>query len=343
MKVLIVDDNATNLVLLSALAKAAAEVDVLTFEHPLKAIEWCQTNSPDLVLVDFMMPDMNGHQFIAQFRTLKNCADVPIVMVTTENEKNVRKEALSLGATEFLSKPVDPSEFRLRVKNLLALRHAQNLLKDQAKHLRHEVSLATASILEREKELVLRLSKAAEYRDPETGAHILRMAHYSALIAKCLNLTPEYQQTLLEAAPMHDIGKLATPDHILLKPGRLDADEMAIMKKHAEIGAEILSGSNASLIQLAAEIAGAHHEKFDGSGYPAGLVGNDIPLSGRIVAVADVFDALTSERPYKKAWSLDDARSYIADNVGSHFCPTCAHVFLNAWPDVLKIRSQFPD
>ncbi len=343
MKVLIVDDNTTNLVLLSALAKAAAEVDVMTFEHPLKAIEWCQINSPDLVLVDFMMPDMNGHQFIGQFRTFKNCADVLIVMVTTENEKSVRKEALSLGATEFLSKPVDPSEFRLRIKNLLALRHAQNLLKDQAKHLQHEIALATASILEREKELILRLSKAAEYRDPKTGAHILRMAHYSVLIAKCLHLPPEYQQTLLEAAPMHDIGKLATPDHILLKPGRLDADEMTIMKKHAEIGAEILSGSNAPLIQLAAEIAGAHHEKFDGSGYPAGLAGDDIPLSGRIVAVADVFDALTSERPYKKAWLLDDARQYIADNVGSHFCPTCAHAFLDAWPGVLRIRAQFPD
>jgi putative two-component system response regulator len=264
-------------------------------------------------------------------------------MVTTENDKEIRQEALTLGATEFLAKPVDAIEFKLRIRNLLALSQAQALLADRAKLLQHEVNKATESVLRGERELVLRLAKAAEFRDPETGAHINRMAHYSKLIAQSLGLPLEFQQLILEAAPMHDVGKLATPDYILLKPGRLDDDEMAIMRKHAEIGALILSGSNSSLIQLAEEIAGAHHEKFDGSGYPRGLVGDAIPLSGRIVAVADVFDALTSARPYKRAWSLEDARLFLIRHTGTHFCPRSSAAFLDAWDDVLKIRSQFPD
>jgi response regulator RpfG family c-di-GMP phosphodiesterase len=191
--------------------------------------------------------------------------------------------------------------------------------------------------------LVLRLSKAAEFRDPETGAHINRMALYSELIASKLELSLEFQKNLLEATPMHDVGKLATPDHILLKPGRLTDDEMTVMRRHAEIGAQILTGSSSTLLQLAEEIAGSHHEKFDGSGYPKGLVGDEIPLSGRIVAVADVFDALTSERPYKKAWPIEDAKKFLQENVGSHFCPVCANAFLNAWDEVLEIKSRFPD
>lgn len=343
MNVLIVDDNSTNLLLLAALTRSVVGHDSVTFEDPVAAIAWCETGEPDLVLVDYMMPDLNGHEFIRRFRQIAACQDVPIVMVTTENEKSVRQEALTLGATEFLSKPVDTSEFRLRVRNLLALRQAQNLLKDRAKFLQHEVDKATEAILQREGELVLRLSKAAEFRDPETGAHIVRMAHYSELIAKQLGLPAEFQKILLDAAPMHDVGKLGTPDHILLKPGRLDPDEMVIMKRHAEIGVEILANSSAPLIQLAAEIAGAHHEKFDGSGYPKGLSGEAIPLSGRIVAVADVFDALTSARPYKKAWSVEDARQYVVDNAGGHFCPKCAQAFLGAWDQVLAIKARFPD
>lgn len=343
MKVLIVDDNATNLFLLSALTRAADGVEAVAFENPLEAIGWCETNQPDLVLVDYMMPFIDGHQFISRLRTFPSCADIPIVMVTTENEKHVRKDALALGATEFLSKPVDASEFRLRIKNLLALRQAQTLLQDQAKLLQHEVDRATRSLLQREQELVLRLAKAAEFRDPETGAHILRMAHYSALIARTLGLPEHTEKAIFEAAPMHDIGKLGTPDYILLKQGRLDATEMEIMKRHAGIGEQILAGSDAPLIQLAAEIAGAHHEKFDGSGYPRGLAGTAIPLAGRIVAVADVFDALTSERPYKHAWPLEEARDFIAGQSGSHFCPECAAAFLQAWPEIVQIRERFPD
>ena len=343
MAILIVEDNKTNLLLLSSLAESATGVKTIGYEDPVEALYWCENNVPELVLVDYRMPHLSGNDFIRLFRQIRGLEDIPIVMVTTENDRDIRQEALSLGATEFIAKPIDSSEFRLRVRNLMALSQAQALLADRAKLLQHEVEKATAEVLHRERELVLRLSRAAEFRDPETGAHINRMAHYSKLIAKRLGLPDEFQNNILEAAPMHDIGKLATPDYILLKPGRLDNEEMTIMRRHAEIGAQILSGSDSSLIQLAEEIAGAHHEKFDGSGYPKGLSGDAIPLSGRIVAVADVFDALTSERPYKRAWQLDDAKQFIVDNTGTHFCPLCAHAFLDAWDEVLAIKANFPD
>ncbi|HEY8025743.1 MAG TPA: HD domain-containing phosphohydrolase [Burkholderiaceae bacterium] len=343
MAIMIVDDNRTNLMLLSSLAESATQIACNCFEDPVEALYASEKCAPDLVLVDYRMPNLSGNDFIRLFRQTAGCADVPIVMVTTENERDVRQEAFTMGATEFLSKPVDAIEFRLRVRNLLALSQAQALLTDRAKLLQHEVDRATLGILQRERELVVRLSKAAEFRDPETGAHINRMAHYSKLIACKLELPETFQRLLLDAAPMHDVGKLATPDNILLKPGRLDDAEMAIMRRHAEIGAQILSGSDSPLLQLAEEIAATHHEKFDGGGYPKGLAGEAIPLAGRIVAVADVFDALTSERPYKRAWSLDDARQFLRDHTGTHFCPLCANAFLDAWDEVLMIRSNFPD
>lgn len=343
MNILIVDDNKTNLLLLSSLAKSAVGAHAQTFEDPLAALQWCASEQPDLVLVDYRMPCISGIEFIKRFRLLEHMHDVPIIMVTTENEREVRREALSEGATDFLAKPVDSSEFKLRVRNLLALRQSQILLQDRAKLLQHEIEQATRDLLAREHELVLRLVRAAEFRDPETGAHISRMAHYSRLIARRLGLSEQYQQDILEAAPMHDVGKLGTPDHILLKPGRLTPEELIIMRQHADIGGQILAGSESSLIRLAEEIARSHHEKYDGSGYPAGLRGEDIPLSGRIVAVADVFDALTSERPYKKAWPLEEARQFLLDNIGAHFCPKCAHAFLDGWDEVLEIRANFPD
>ena len=341
--VLIVDDNAVNLLLLATLTESVSGVPAVSFDDPLRAVDWCQSNTPDLILVDYMMPGLNGHDFIRLVRKLPHCMDVPIVMITTENEKAVRHDALSLGATEFLAKPVDLPECRSRIRNLLALRQSQNLIKDKAKLLEHEVRLATAAILDRERELIVRLSKAAEFRDPETGAHVQRMAHYSQIIAKKMGLSAEFQQLLLDAAPMHDVGKLGIPDHILLKPGRLDADELHIMRRHAEIGAQILAGSAAPLIQLGEEIARTHHEKYDGTGYPNNLAGENIPLSGRIVAVADVFDALTSERPYKKAWSDEHARQFLQDNAGSHFCPECVRAFISAWDEVMEVKASLLD
>ena len=343
MSILIVDDNDTNLSLLASLARKASAIEPVCMNDPVDALYWCVSNVPDLVLLDYRMPSMSGNDFLGIFRKMPGMAAIPIIMVTTENDCAVRKQAFSLGVTEFLTKPVDTIEFSLRVRNLLALRTAQTMLADRAKLLEHEVGLAIASVTAREMELVTRLARAAEFRDPETGAHIMRMARYSALIARELGLGAQWQELLFKAAPMHDVGKLATPDHILLKPGRLDPEEMVIMRQHAEIGGQILAGSDAPLIQLAEEIARSHHEKYDGSGYPRGLAGQQIPLSARIVAVADVFDALSSERPYKPAWPLAQARLYLQQNKGSHFCPRCIDAFLGAWDEVLAIRDSLPD
>jgi response regulator RpfG family c-di-GMP phosphodiesterase len=226
---------------------------------------------------------------------------------------------------------------------LLDLEAARHKLAMRADTLAEEVSKATAAILQRERETVLRLSKAAEYRDPETGAHILRMAHYSELIARGLGLPLADQQLLLEAAPMHDIGKVGITDSVLLKPGRLTQEEFELMKQHAQIGYEILKDSSSLVLQTGAAIALGHHEKFDGSGYPQGLVGEQIPIFSRIVAVADVFDALTSERPYKKAWSLERASEHLKAQSGLHFDPACVEVFFAHWEQVLAIRSRFKD
>jgi putative two-component system response regulator len=205
------------------------------------------------------------------------------------------------------------------------------------------VERATKEVIERENDTIFRLSRAAEYRDPETGAHVLRMAHYSKLIAQRLGLPEVFQDLLFHSAPMHDIGKVGTPDNILLKPGKLTDDEMVIMRQHAEIGHEILRDSPSPVLQMAAIIALSHHERFDGSGYPQGLVGHDIPLAGRIVAVADVFDALTSERPYKRAWPVEEAVKYMRDQAEKHFDPSCVDVFFSDLNEVLRIRQTFSD
>lgn len=238
--------------------------------------------------------------------------------------------------TDFLNKPLDNTEFLARAKNMLALRQSHKKLLDHASWLADEVRKATAQIVAQEREMIFTLAKAAEYRDPETGAHILRMAHYSKHIARKLGLSVEQQELLLEAAPMHDIGKVGIADMILLKPGKLTEQEFSIMKKHAVIGAQILATSSSPLLKVAAEIAHAHHEKFDGSGYPRGLEGEAIPLFGRIVAVADVFDALTSERPYKKAWSIEKATELIREGAGKHFDPVCVQAFFSDFDDVLS-------
>lgn len=343
MNVLIVDDTAINLLLLKTLVGKLEDCTPFTFESPAKALEWCASNAPDLVLLDYMMPDINGIEFLQRFRQLPGFADIPVLMVTAAHELEVRYQALEAGANDFLTKPVDRAEFMARARNMLALQRSHKQLANRADWLADEVKKATADIVARERETIFCLSKAAEYRDPETGGHIMRMAHFSRLIAQQLGLPEEQCTTLFEAAPMHDIGKVGTPDMILLKPGRLDEFEFEIMKRHATIGHEILLRSGSPLLQVAAEIAHTHHEKFDGSGYPRQLAGEDIPLFGRIVAVADVFDALTSERPYKRAWSLEDAAKFLREWSGRHFDPQCVEAFLTRWDAMLEIREKFAD
>ena len=341
--VLIVDDTEINLILFAALVKKLDDCVPHTFAHARDALAWVQDNDPDLVIVDYMMPDMDGLEFIRALRETPGRDAVPIVMITANDQKQLRYRALDLGANDFLTKPVDKVEFLARTRNMLQVSDARKQLADRARWLADEVRKATAEVVARERETVFRLCKAAEYRDPETGAHILRMAHYSQLIARGLGLSVDDQDLLLEAAPMHDLGKVGIADKILLKPGRLDADEFEVMKQHAIYGYELLQGSSSRVLQAGADIARGHHEKFDGSGYPDGITGAEIPIFSRIVAVADVFDALTSERPYKKAWTLEAAVDFLVQGSGSHFDPQCVQAFLNAWDDVMEIRGRYQE
>ena len=341
MKVAIIDDAQMNVTLLQHLVRKLPSCEPVCFTDPVAALEWCLLNEPDLVIVDYMMPILSGTELVQRFRARH--PDIPVLMITANHETALRHEALKMGTTDFLTKPIDNVEFLARAKNMLALRASHKKLANHAAWLADEVRKATETILAQERETIFCLSRAAEYRDPETGGHILRMAHYSRHIARCMALSTQQQDLLLAAAPMHDIGKVGTPDMILLKPGRLTDAEFVIMKQHAEIGFEILSANSSPLMQVAAEIAHTHHEKFDGTGYPRALVGEAIPLFGRIVAVADVFDALTSERPYKKAWGIEEATQWLRDGKGKHFDPACVEAFFREWDDVLMIKQRFVD
>lgn len=342
-QVLIVDDTEINLILFGALVKKLDNCESHSFADSRAGLAWIQESIPDLVIVDYMMPELDGLEFIRLMRAMPGREAVPVLMITANDQKQIRYRALDVGANDFLTKPLDKVEFLARAKNMLLLNDARKKVSNQAAWLAEEVRKATREVVERERETVFRLSKAAEYRDPETGAHILRMAHYSQIIARELGLPLADQELLLEAAPMHDIGKVGIADKILLKPGRLDPEEFEIMKQHAVFGYELLKGSSSRVLQAGAEIARGHHEKFDGSGYPTGAKGEDIPLFSRIVAVADVFDALTSERPYKKAWTIEAAVDFLHAGSGSHFDPACIKAFFQAWDDIMAVRERFQE
>ncbi len=345
MNAVIVDDNKTNLVIFEAILGQIENINAICFENPLDAFAYCEDleNSIDLLVVDFMMPFIDGVEFVGRFRKLHGKAEIPIIVVTAFVEPEIRYKALEAGANDFLTKPIDKVELKSRVKNMLTLRSHQIESANRAEWLKKEIEKATYTILEREREIVFRLCKASEYRDPETGMHVMRMAAYSEHIAKKMGFSKEASDLLLEAAPMHDIGKVGIPDDILLKPAKLTEPEFEIMQTHSTIGYKILSDSNSQLMKAAAEIALCHHEKFDGSGYPNGLKGEEIPIFARIVAVADVFDALTSDRPYKKAWDSKDAIELIKKNSGSHFDPECVEAFLKDWHEVLYIKAKYKD
>ncbi|MBB5019003.1 putative two-component system response regulator [Chitinivorax tropicus] len=343
MKVIVVDDTRINLTLMQHLIKRLDDAEALLFEQSAEALQWCIDNDPDLIVVDYMMPSPDGLEFIERFRAAPEKQDIPVLMVTANNDNEVRYKALDVGANDFLTKPIDNKEFLARARNMLALRRSQKALNDRAAWLAEEVHKATLEIKRGEQETILRLTRAAEFRDPETGAHIQRMALYSQLIARKLGWSAIEQELILASAPMHDVGKVGIPDQILLKPGRLDDQELEIMRKHAQYGHDILHGSQSPLLQMGAIIALTHHEKYDGSGYPNMLKGEDIPQVGRIVAVADVFDALMSERPYKKAWPLEQALDFLKAQRGQHFDPACLDAFFDSWEAINEVRIRLQD
>ena len=343
MTVAIVDDSEINVLLFKKMLGVLEGCSPVGFTVSQAALDWAVSNEVDLVLVDYTMPAPDGLAFIERFRRIPGRFDVPVVMVTTSDNAEVRYKALELGATDFLMRPVDRVEFLTRVRNMLTLRRSARQLADRAQWLAEEVRKATRQMVEQEREAVLRLSKAAEYRDPETGAHLLRISIISRLIGQRMGLDGRALDVLAAAAPMHDVGKVGIPDHVLLKPGRLTPDEFEVMKRHTVIGYEILGGSTSPLLQAAADIALSHHERFDGSGYPRGLAGEAIPPMARIVAVADVFDALISDRVYKPAWPQEEAEAYLREGAGSHFDPACVEAFFVARSDILATSRECRD
>ena len=343
MEVLIVDDNEINLEVLSTLVESLPGNHARAFADPRESLAYCSGAEPDLYVVDYLMPGMDGIEFVQRVRALPGRSEVPIVMVTAADERSIRQRALEAGATDFVSKPVEATEFLVRIRNMLKLRQAYRQLATRAESLAEQVAKRTEEIKANERDTLLALARAAEYRDPETGAHIVRMANYARLIGEHLGMTTQEQDLLQQAAPLHDLGKIGTPDSILLKPGPLTTEERAVMQQHTTIGWQILSSHASPVLQAGALIAHSHHEKFDGSGYPLGRAGESIPLHGRIVAVADVLDALTSVRPYKPAWPIERARGYLVEGCGRHFDPQCVDAILERWDDALEVMHRYAD
>jgi putative two-component system response regulator len=343
VKVLIVDDAAINHTIYQSVLRKIPDVTFHSFIKSQEALEWARQNAVDLAIVDYSMPAPNGLEFIVQFRKYASNKHASVIMVTGDLERNVRYQALEIGANDFLVKPVDPIELASRARNMLMLADGQKKLSDHAAWLASEVDRATENIRDRERETITRLTRAVECRDNETGMHIERMGHFSAMIGRAAGLCSDDVEMLLMAAPMHDIGKVSTPDNILLKRGKLDAPEWEIMKLHPVAGYDILKDSASPLLRNAADIAMGHHEKFDGTGYPYGRKGEDIPLFARICAISDVFDALTSVRTYKAAWSIDDAVRYIENRSNAQFDPALVASFMVALPEIIDAKHAYAD
>ncbi len=342
--VVIIDDLFSSRLLLAEIVRQIdGKLNLELFDTPSRALEFCRNNRVDMILTDYKLPEFDGIQLVRQLRALPHCIDVPIVVITVVDDRRVRYEALEAGATDFLIKPLDEHETRARCSNLLDLRRHKIVLSDQARVLQYQVDKSVAEIHERELETLSKLAKAGEFRDRTTGNHLVRMGKYSALIATNIGLAPETVHVLEFAAPMHDIGKIGIPDAILLKQGSLTPEEDLVMRSHPRIGYDILKGSPSKYLAMGAIIALGHHEKYDGSGYPTGLHGEDIPIVARIAAIADVFDALVTKRPYKEAWPLEDGIAYLQDQKGKHFDTNCVDAFVANMDRVREILGEYAD
>ncbi|MBP0047521.1 two-component system response regulator [Marinobacterium sp. AK62] len=333
--ILIVDDTPENIDILNDILRPSYRVTVAL--NGMKAIAIAASSPPpDLILLDIMMPEMDGYEVIRRLKSNPATARIPVIFVTAKTDVSDEEKGLQLGAVDYISKPISPPIVKARIKTHLAL-------YDQNRALESKVRARTAALRDSRLQIIRRLGRAAEFKDNETGQHVMRMSHYAHILAAARGMDEAWCSLILEAAPMHDIGKIGVPDQILLKPGKLTQEEWSIMKRHPEFGAEILGRHDSDLLRMARSIAQNHHEKWDGSGYPGGLKGQDIPIEGRIVAVADVFDALTTERPYKHAWPVDEALDYLRQEAGRHFDPDLIPLFMDSLPSILEVKARYAE
>ncbi len=340
-RLLLVDDDQLDLILLERTLREAGYQHLVTVRDPREVLDLHREASFDLILLDLDMPYMSGYQVINQLTALKD--PPPVLVLTAHRDQESRRKALRGGAKDYVTKPFDKVELLARVRNLVESRLLHKQLCLQKERLEERVQERTRELWETRLQVVRRLGMAAEYRDNDTGMHIQRMSRMSALLGKAIGLPEEQVDLLLNASPMHDIGKIGIPDAILLKPGKLTATEWEIMKTHTLIGANLLAGDSSDLMKMACQIALTHHERWDGTGYPQGLAGENIPLAGRIVAIADVLDALISRRPYKEPWPLEKALAFIQGEAGKHFDPALVERFQTLRPQVAAILQQFQD
>lgn len=320
---LLVDDEPVNLRVLKQLL--ASDYQLVFAKNGDEAIKLATTSRPNLILLDVMMPGLTGFEVCRLLKEKEQTKSIPIIFVTALSDEVDETEGFDAGAVDYITKPISPAVVKARVRTHL------NLVRSDA-------------LLESRLQVVQRLGRAAEYKDNETGMHVMRMSHYAKELALAYGLSEAQAEILLHAAPMHDLGKIGIADSIMLKPGKLTDEEFATMKQHPEIGAEIIGDCGDSvLLNVAKSVSLTHHEKWDGSGYPNGLMGEEIPIEGRICAIADVFDALTSKRPYKDAWSIEKTVDFMESQKGQHFEPKLVELMIEIMPKILDIKAKFKD
>jgi putative two-component system response regulator len=364
-KVLIIDDEPLNIRITRKYLADAGCTSVTGITDPGDALDAATSFRPDVILMDVHMPQMSGLALLEQLKAQPDLQAIPILILTASTDADTKRSALLLGAADFISKPIDPDELLPRLRNAIATRRQEDQLRDHAKTLEREVERRTREIIKTREEVIHCLARAAEFRDTDTGRHIMRVGRYSSIIARQIGCDDHFVQMIELAATLHDVGKIGIPDDVLLKKGKLTAEEFAEMqthttlgarvfseltdrtdpeiRQHADIGAKIFGDSEFELLQLAKTIALTHHEKFDGSGYPLGLCGEDIPLAGRIVAIADVFDALSSKRPYKPAFSREKCFVMLKEGRGSHFDPRLLDALLERSSEIVAAQIELAD
>jgi len=355
-RICIVDDEPVNIKVVGKYLQIAGYTNFVTTTDSPRAMEMIRAEKPDVILLDVMMPQVSGLQILREVRSDPRLSHLPVLILTASTDNDTKKSALDLGATDFLAKPVDPADLVPRIRNSIVVKAHHDHLARYSEQLEHEVKLRTAELEQSRIHAVHCLARAAEYRDDDTGRHVVRVGRYASIIARELGYSEEQTSVLELAAQLHDVGKIGIRDSILLKPGKLDPDEFAEMKRHCEYGRTIIQPDapaslpkqrthfdRTTLLELAADIAFTHHERWDGNGYPSKIAAEQIPLEGRITAVADVFDALSSRRPYKQPFPLEKCLSILREGRGTQFDASVIDAFLARLGEITQVQQNLAD